>query len=210
MFSAGLTYDIPAPKLNAFTNAILHGWSTDNFVIVRSALPITVYDGSFFNVQGAYSSPRPDVVPGQSFYIYGPQYPGGKAFNPNAFTGVVGDGRTPAGTIPLDANGNPSRQGNVGRNALRGFGATQWDCAIHRDFPIRESLKLQFRAEMFNVSKSSELCASIADLSQANFGVSNQMLGKYIAGSNIGTGGFSPLYQVGGPRSIQFALRLVF
>ena len=47
--------------------------------------------------------------------------------------------------------GFPVSQGNLPRNALRGFGAAQWDFAVHREFPVHESLKLQFRAEMFNV-----------------------------------------------------------
>jgi hypothetical protein len=43
--------------------------------------------------------------------------------------------------------------------------------------------------------------------------VSSQTLGQYLNGggtSNVGGGAFSPLYQLGGPRSIQVALRLSF
>jgi hypothetical protein len=36
------------------------------------------------------------------------------------------------------------------------------------------------------------------------------MLGQSLNFQNLGGGGFSPLYQVGGPRSIQLALKLIF
>jgi len=36
------------------------------------------------------------------------------------------------------------------------------------------------------------------------------MLGQSLAGGNVGSGGFDPLYQIGGPRSIQFGLKLAF
>lgn len=36
------------------------------------------------------------------------------------------------------------------------------------------------------------------------------MLGQYLSGGNFGGGSFSPLYQVGGPRSIQLALKFIF
>jgi len=41
------------------------------------------------------------------------------------------------------------------------------------------------------------------------FGLSFQMLGRSL-GAGGGDGGFNPLYQVGGPRSFQFALKLLF
>ena len=41
-FSAGVTYDIPTPKINAFTNAILRGWSAENFIRARSASPVGI------------------------------------------------------------------------------------------------------------------------------------------------------------------------
>jgi hypothetical protein len=40
-------------------------------------------------------------------------------------------------------------------------------------------------------------------LSDPNFGTSTQMLGR-------GLGGLNPLYQIGGPRSLQLSLRLRF
>ena len=108
----------------------------------------------------------------------------------------------------------PARQGNLPRNALRGFGATQWDFGVHRDFPIHEPLKLQFRAEMLNVLNHPNFGQPsgfpAGDFGFAGFGVANQMLGQSLNNGNLGGGAFSPLYQIGGPRSIQFALKLIF
>jgi len=199
-FSAGVTYEVPTPKLNAFANALLRGWSIQNLFQARSAPPVSVYDGSVFALQNFSAQVRPDVVAGQPLYLFGSQYPGGKAFNPKAFT--------PA---PRDSNGKPVRQGDLGRNALRAFGAWQWDFAAHRDFAIRESLKLQFRAEMFNVLNHPNFAPPVSNIrTTSQFGLSTQTLGNYLAGSNIGSGAFNPLYQIGGPRSVQFALKLLF
>jgi hypothetical protein len=98
----------------------------------------------------------------------------------------------------------------LSRNALRGFAATQWDFAVHRDFPIRERLKLQFRAEMFNVLNHPNFGPPNGAFGFGGFGVSRQMLGQSLAGGNTGGGALSPLYQLGGPRSIQLALKLAF
>jgi len=86
----------------------------------------------------------------------------------------------------------------------------QWDFAVHRDFPIHENIKLQFRAEMFNVLNHPNFGQPDGVLVGPNFGVSSQLLGQYLSGSLVGSGAFSPLYQVGGPRSIQLALKLQF
>lgn len=205
-FSAGLTYDIPAPKINAFTNAIIRGWSLENVIQAHSAPPVTVDSYAFPNGVFAFDNGGyflyffPDVVPGKPLYLHGPQYPGGKAFNIAAFT-----------SPPIDpATGLPLRNGNLGRNALRGFGLTQWDFAIHRDFPIHENMKLQFRAEMFNVLNHPNFGQPDGVLADPTFGVSQQLLGQYLSGGLVGSGAFSPLYQVGGPRSIQLALKLQF
>jgi len=200
-FSAGVTYDVPSLKINAFTDAVLRGWSVQNILQTRSATPVDISDLTFSEFNGGFAANiRPDVVPGQPFYLYGSQYPGGKAFNPAAFQDPPTDPST----------GNPLRQGNLSRNVLRGFGATQWDLAIHREFPIRESLKLQFRVELFNVLNHPNFGPPSGMFGRGDFGVSSAMLGASLAGVNAGSGAFDPLYQMGGPRSIQLALKLSF
>jgi len=90
----------------------------------------------------------------------------------------------------------------------------QWDFGVHRNFSIHESLVLQFRAEMFNLLNHPNFGPPAGTFGRGGFGLSRQMLGQYLDGgghgSTIGSGAFSPLYQIGGPRSIQFALKLSF
>jgi len=223
-FNAGLTYDIPAPKLNAVTNALLGGWSLENIVQVRSAPPVDVsYAPAIAFQNGIRGDVRPDLVPGQPLYIFGTQCastyqatgdltpgescPGGRGLNPNAFQAP-----------PLDpVTQDPLRQGNLPRNALRGFGAAQWDFAVHRKFKFRESLGLEFRGEMFNVLNHPNFAPLLGGFvpnfafGPGFFGLSTTMLGRSFGGfGSSGSGSFSSLYQMGGPRSIQLALKLVF
>ena len=213
--SVALTYDVPAARANAFVDAVARHWSMDNVFQIHSAPPVDVnYLGNYV-VANSFGTVRPDVVLGQPFYLYGAQCaaafdlpsggqcPGGRGFNQAAFI-----------SPPIDPNtGEPTRQGDLGRNALRGFGAWQWDLAVHREFPIHESLKLQFRAEMFNVLNHPNFGPPLGALGPA-FGLSNQTLAQSLNGggisTNSGSGGFSPLYQFGGPRSVQLALKVTF
>ena len=205
-FTGAATYDIPSPKGGVLMKALSRGWSLDNILYAWTAPPVNVIDvtDSELLLNGS-GNVRPDFVPGQSLYLFGSQYPGGKASNPAAFVDP-----------PLDpSTGLPFRQGTLGRNALRAFGAVQWDFAVHRDFALFEALKLQFRAEMFNIMNHPNFGPPAAGFDQAGFGLATQMLGQYLNGggpglSNAGSGGFDPLYQIGGPRSIQFALKLIF
>lgn len=207
--SLALTYAIPAARGNRFAAALSQGWSTENVFQARSATPVNVsYPPYLYSLALSAISIRPDLVPGQPLYVSSAQCPsvlftpcpGGKGFNPAAFT-----------PPPLDpTTGEPTRQGDFGRNGLRGFGAWQWDFAVHRDFPLREQLKLQFRAEMFNVLNHPNFGPPIGGIGSPYFGWSPQTLGQSLNAANNGSGGFSALYQWGGPRSVQLALKLEF
>src|SRR4029077_5097733 len=94
-----LTYDIPAPVLHGFTRAFLKGWSLETNALIQSAPPVNVYDGNLFRLLNGSVSVRPDVVPGIPLYLYGSQYPGGKAINniPGAVAGGCPDGSISVG-----------------------------------------------------------------------------------------------------------------
>jgi hypothetical protein len=194
---------MPAPRIDVLANAVLSGWSFDNMIQARSAPPVDVFDYNFYFssfANGVHAEVRPDFVAGQPYYLYGSQYPGEKAFNPSAFTNP-----------PTDPNtGLPLRQGDVPRNFLRGLGAAQWDFAVHRNFALRESFKLQFRAEMFNVLNHPNFGQPNPTFGLPGFGVSQQTLAQSLSGGNVGGGGLTPLYQMGAPRSVQLALKLLF
>ncbi|HZQ25215.1 MAG TPA: TonB-dependent receptor [Terriglobales bacterium] len=202
-FSAGITYDIPTPKTHRLAKLLLGGWSTENFLLARSAPPVDLTDFHIYGntlSTGALANVRPDLVPNEPLYLYGPQFPGGKAFNSSAFTDPPVD--------PITQQ--PLRQGNVPRNLLRGFGAVQWDFAVHRDFVLHEAARLEFRAELFNVLNHPNFGQPNGFFGTGQFGLSTQMLGQDLNGGSLGGGGLSSLYQFGGPRSIQLALKLFF
>ena len=213
--SMAFTYDIPSPKFKGVANGVLQHWSIDNVFQAHSAPPVDVSYGNFSTFASSLSA-RPDVYPGIPLYLSGSQYPGGKALNytAGAVAGGCSNGLPSVGPFcppPLDpTSGLPTRQGDLGRNALRGFGAWQWDFAAHRDFPMGEKLKLQFRAEMFNLLNHPNFGSPLGNVAVAGFGLSYQTLAQSLNVQNHGSGGFSPLYQFGGPRSVQFALKLSF
>jgi hypothetical protein len=127
-----------------------------------------------------------DVVSGQPIYLYGSKYPGGKAINPQAFL------LPPVGDL-----------GDAPRNFVRGFGAIQANLAARRQFKISDDVALHFRAEAFNVTNHPNFGYVDSMLGDPTFGQATMMLNR-----SLGT--MASQYQQGGPRSMQFALRLSF
>jgi hypothetical protein len=190
-FTAGVTYDVPVTGSNRAIRTALGGWSLDGFLLARSAPPVDVV-GAQFNGAGISLYPRPNVNPGVPLELLGAGYPGGKIFNKAAFTAA------PAG-----------QQGNFGRNVLRGFDASQADLGVQRQFRLTEKVGLRFRGEFFNLFNRPNFGSPTGSLTSALFGRSTQTLANSL-GSGGANGGFNPLYQIGGPRSIQFAMKLQF
>ena len=195
-FSGAVSYDIPGPG-GGVLKQVFGNWSTDSIIYTRSAPPVNVVTGQnpFAGsvLSGASSVQRPDIVPAVPFYLHPSGAPGGKAINPAAFT------------TPVD----PTAQGDLGRNALRGFGATQWDITLRRQFRFTERFSLQARGDFFNILNHPNFGSPLSYLSSPQFGQATTMLNNYL-GSGGQSGGLNPLYQIGGPRSIQLALKLQF
>ncbi|MEK6285870.1 MAG: TonB-dependent receptor [Acidobacteriota bacterium] len=187
-FSGALTYDFPSPALTGIVGAILRNWSVDSMFRARTATPVNVIMSRL--LFGVPVVNRPDLVLGVPLYLDDPAVAGGSRINRAAFS------------IPP-----PNQQGTLGRNSLRGFPVSQLDLALRRRFNLAERLTLQFRADLFNVMNHPNFADPNPFFNNINlFGQSLQMFGR-----SLGEGaGLSPLYQIGGPRSIQLALKLQF
>jgi hypothetical protein len=210
-FSAAFSYDLPNVGNSAFAKAVLHNWAIDDRFTARTAFPVNLSGNTIFDPLGNATSSVMNFVSGQPIYLYGASCasflqglgnlqpgqpcPGDRAINPCAFVAV---GSTPSAPCPTGTVG-----GLVPRNFLRGFGAWQMNFAVRREFPIREKLKLQFRAEAFNIFNHPNFGRIDGFIFDPTFGQATATLANSLVGLN-------PLYQTGGPRSMQFALKLTF
>jgi hypothetical protein len=128
---------------------------------------------------------RPDLVSGQPLYLDDASVPGGRRFNAAAFT-----------LAPANV------QGSVPRNFLRGFGARQVDMALRREIGLG-GVRLQLRGEVFNLFNTVNFGNPVGTLTSPQFGQSTAMLNRSLNGLNA-------LYEMGGPRSGQLAVKLLF
>jgi hypothetical protein len=184
-FSGALTYDVPAAGKSGSIAVLTKDWSLNTVIVARTGFPFNavVYAPSLFGISYA----RPDLVPGQPIWIAAAGAPGGKMLNINAFS------------IP-----STPTQGTEGRNDIRGFGLTQVDFSIARKFPITERLNVQFRTDAFNLLNHPNFTNPPAYI---QYGPS-QLQSRAML--NQGLGGLNPLFQEGGPRSLQLSLKLTF
>jgi len=188
-FTGSASYEIPYPWKSGIARSAFGGFVMDAFLRLRSAAPVTVSTGRDPLGLGLTNVSRPDLISGVPLYLESDGYPGGKIVNPAAF-----DAATPL------AEG---RQGTLGRGVLRGFNFSQFDLSVRRTFRFGEQAGLDFRAEVFNVFNTPNFANPTGVMTSANFGRSTQILSN-------GLGGQNPLFQVGGPRSVQLSLRFSF
>jgi hypothetical protein len=83
--------------------------------------------------------------------------------------------------------------GNAGRDIVTGPGLDDFDATLQKQFPIRESMRLQFRLDIFNFFNHPNLNAPIG------------------AGRTYSTStSFGQITSANDPRDMQFSLRLAF
>ena len=196
--SAAFTYDLPKLKgsgpLARFVKAVANGWSVDSVFYARTGLPLDLSAGGIRFPDGTFRSARPDLVLGVPIWINDPTVAGGQRLNAAAFQ-----------SPPL-IGGNPfrfSRQGTLGRNIVRVPGIYQWNMAVRRQFNLGERMNLQLKAEAFNLLNHPLFGGYDRSTTSSNFGKAQNTLSNTL-------GGLNSLYQLGGPRSMQFSARLSF
>ncbi len=209
-FTSALSYDIPGTTRSRLGRMLLQHWGLDDRFTMRSAFPVTLTGAPVVDpATGRVYNSGLNVVAGQPLYLYGSGCeaiydsgrgcPGGRAINPNAFA-------LPSGCTPFSCPPGTTA-GDAPRNFARGFGAWQMDVALRREFPIHEKLRIQFRAEAFNIFNHPNFGTVGSTLCSAGPGCT---FGQATATLAQSLGTLSPLYQMGGPRSAQFALKVLF
>jgi len=190
-FAGTATYELPfGHTAQGAKKMLVGGWQTNAILVWQTGKPFTVVNsGSGADAAGVAINnrshgaainggvDRPNVVPIPSSPTPGVYVAFGHAFAPQ-----------PLGTV-----------GNEARNAFFGPDFRHLDLSFFKDFPIRETLKLQFRTEVFNISNTPNYFINNNVNSSPPTLVGNSSFGK--------TQATDPNYT---PRQFQFVLRLLF
>jgi hypothetical protein len=211
------------PNMGGSMQRLKNGWGIESTVSLQSGQPFTLN----YNAEDDYSGggegyDRPDVV-GPIVYHKGDP---ARFLDLSAFAMSCTNNGTISG-FAGDCVPGTRHYGNLGRNSLVGPTYKQWDFALYKNTSITERLKVQFRAEFFNVLNhpnfsSPLLPAFIADPASnfvsgspgfvAGSPGSNREVGngfyQLTATGDVGIG--NPFLGGGGPRGIQLALKFSF
>jgi Carboxypeptidase regulatory-like domain/TonB dependent receptor/TonB-dependent Receptor Plug Domain len=188
-FSGAVTFALPYAKANKLLTLLTRDWSVETLVVARSGFPFNLRVSSSSPIPAPGNFSRPDVVLGQPAWISSSSAPGGRIINAAAFA------------IPTTR-----RQGTEARNDIPGFGLTEVDFSIGRKFAFTERISLQFRTDAFNLMNHPNFTNPIA-----LFGFGPAFLqSSSMANQSLGGAGLNPLFQEGGPRSLQLSLKLQF
>jgi len=177
------------PDIHHVPHVVGAGWQLNSVITVQSGRPINIITDAG-GVNSNYVE-RPDIVPGVN-PILSHWTPTTGYLNPAAFA-------YPAITA-ADPNGY---FGDLGRDQIFGPGFWNIDFSTTKNFQIREHLQLQFRAEFFNIFNHPNfaLPSNVVSPGSSTAGLITQT--PDVAQGNPGLGG-------GGPRVMQFGLRLQF
>lgn len=187
--SVAAIYSVPRVRTNRLLRTLASGWDFSSNFNARTGEPINnLFPTAKFLPNGTYAYVLADLVPGVPVYLHGSQYPGGTALNRAAFTSP------PAGT-----------QGDVPRNAFRNQGFWQLDSSLQRKFVLGEKAGLlRLRVDAFNLLNHPDFAGYfVTKLTKSPlFGTATSMANAF--------GGSNPIYNSGGPRSLQVSLRYEF
>lgn len=178
VFNLNALWDLPSPYNGSSTllDKVVNGWQLNTIIAAQSGRPFTVFcatqwfNGCDFNMDGTEFD-RPNAPSG----IQTSGWSTSEFADPDGIFSVSDfcpGGLTPffLGTpcVPVGTNGD------LGRNTFRGPVFATVDFAVFKNTSISEKLKVQFRAEMFNLFNHTNLFLPNGNLSSGNFGTSTR------------------------------------
>ena len=195
-FRVAAVYELPFgagkrwANQSALARAVLGGWQMNGVFGAYSGTPFTVTaSGSSLNAPGNNQT-ADQVLP--EVRKLGGVGPNVAYYDPLAFRAV-----------------SEVRFGTAGRNILRGPGVVNFDYGIFRTFSLSEHVRLQFKAEAFNLTNTPHFSNPGANASNMSLNPDGTIrsLGNFMS---ITSTKANSTDVSGGSRTIRFALRLSF
>jgi hypothetical protein len=216
-FTFSATYELPSRKSYA---QLLEGWQVTTLLTLQGGYPVSFYDdGNDFTATGEGElnagndrwnilGPASNVKfqPNQPFTLLDPT-------DPNCLRAAHND---PGLLASLNANGGcfdingtilypnaPGTYGNMQRNMFQGFGFYDWDASIGKYWRLNERMRLQLRAEFFNLLNHPLFSTSSIrkDLYSSSFGEVRGTPDVWASNPVIGSGG---------SRHIQLGVKIIW
>jgi hypothetical protein len=157
-FVVSYSYELPFDK--AFgPNRLTRGWVLTGITRFATGLPVTLIEVDDRSLIGATSpgptgdQDEPNYTPGKLLLNTNPRK-GGTYFNTSLFS--------------LETLG---QFGDAARRFFHGPGFNNWDIALLKNLPIRESKTLEFRAEWFNAFNHAQFNSPDGNINDSTFGV---------------------------------------
>jgi len=162
------TWEVPVRRLPSSVSWLTRGWQVNGIFSARTGFPLTVGAlGDLCNCAAADQTAQQIGDPSSGEVGRRERW-----FNTSAFV-----------------NPAPGTFGSSGRNILDGPGDWSINSSLFRSFTLNERMRLQFRAESFNLTN------------HTNFGLPN---------SQVGNPNYGVIQGAADARTVQFALKLVY
>jgi len=179
-FVTNFVYQLPFGRgqqylssINKVADGVIGGWRLGGIVTYQQGFPFSVYGADPFGLLDVVFGTGNRTNQIGSVYPSGFNSTTGQWFNTSAF-----------------AQSAPAHYGTSGRNIARGPDISTWDMNIAKEFGLGERMRLEFRAEAFNVWNKPQYGAPSTTINTPTYG--------QITGLSLSR------------REIQFGLKLLF
>jgi hypothetical protein len=166
-FVLAAVYDLPFGRgrwmgggMNRVLDAVVGGWSLNSLLTLQSGQPVPF---GLANASIADGTQRPDLLcskllTGMSLHdVAFSTDPNASYYNSNCFSSTTPGDQMPGNAPRFSAN-------------ARGQGIKNIDMGFFKDFTVREGMKLELRAEFFNLTNSVRFRTPNSLLGDSNFG----------------------------------------
>ena len=192
MFTMGWVYELPVGagkryNMSGAANAVLGGWKVNGIFSAYSGAPFTV-SASTSSLNMAGTSQGANLI--APVKVVGNKGPGSWYYDPSSF-----------GDPNFNRPSGVYRFGTMGPNSLRGPGFWRADVSMFKEFQLAEWLKMEFKAEAFNLTNTPRFGNPAGNVSSMNFNPD---------GSIKNVNNFMAITSASDERQFRFGVRFAF